>query len=129
MAGGQGSTVAAGPITFVVQHRTLAQNGVESGGPTVRVLGATDEHEYLRFDMFNVDPHYHYEPPGGEERILMVDTVAEGDAVDWGVSRIRERLLPMLVAAGGRDLADALDEQTLAKAADEVESYVRNPSG
>jgi hypothetical protein len=33
----------------------------------------------------------------------------------------------MLVAAGGQELADALDEQTLARAVDDVESLVRNP--
>jgi hypothetical protein len=127
MAGEHETKVAAGPITFVVQHRTVAQDGFEAGGPTVRILGGADDHEYLRFDMFNKDPHYHYEPPAGEERIIMIDTVAEGDAVTWGITRIRERLLPMLVAAGGQDLADALDEPTLAAAADEVESHVRNP--
>jgi hypothetical protein len=127
MAGEHEAKVAAGPITFVVQHRTVAQDGFEAGGPTVRILGGADDHEYLRFDMFNKDPHYHYEPPAGEERIIMIDTVAEGDAVTWGITRIRERLLPMLVAAGGQDLADALDEPTLAAAADEVESHVRNP--
>jgi hypothetical protein len=127
MAGGNGSTVSAGPITFVVQHRALVQDGVESGGPTVRVLGGDDEHEYLRFDLFNVSPHYHYEPPAEQERILMIDTVAEGDVVSWGVTRLRDRLVPMLVAAGGQGLADALDEQMLARAVDDVESLVRNP--
>jgi hypothetical protein len=127
MAGGSGSTVSAGPITFVVQHRALVQDGVESGGPTVRVLGGDDEHEYLRFDLFNVSPHYHYEPPAEQERILMIDTVAEGDVVSWGVTRLRDRLVPMLVAAGGQGLADALDEQMLARAVDDVESLVRNP--
>jgi hypothetical protein len=127
MAGGSGSTVPAGPITFVVQHRALVQDGVESGGPTVRVLGGDDEHEYLRFDLFNVGPHYHYEPPAEQERILMIDTVAEGDVVSWGVTRLRDRLVPMLVAAGGQGLADALDEQVLAQAVDDVESLVRNP--
>jgi len=127
MAGRNGSTVSAGPITFVVQHRALVQDGVESGGPTVRVLGGDDEHEYLRFDLFNVSPHYHYEPPAEQERILMIDTVAEGDVVSWGVTRLRDRLVPMLVAAGGQGLADALDEQVLARAVDDVESLVRNP--
>ena len=127
MAGGSGSTVTAGPITFVVQHRALVQDGVESGGPTVRVLGGDDEHEYLRFDLFNVAPHYHYEPPAAQERILMIDTVAEGDVVSWGVTRLRDRLVPMLVAAGGQGLADALDEQELARAVDDVESLLRNP--
>src|SRR5262249_39673739 len=100
---------------------------VDAGGPTVRVLGGEDDHEYLRFDMFNVNPHYHYEPPAEEQRILSIDTVADGDAVSWGISRLRDRLGPMLVAAGGQHLADALDEQTLAGVVDDVESLVRNP--
>ncbi|MFI5047220.1 MAG: hypothetical protein ACHQIG_09155 [Acidimicrobiia bacterium] len=127
MAGEGGSTVTAGPITFVVEHRAVVQDGVESGGPTVRVLGAPDDHEYLRFDMFNVKPHYHYEPPTDPERILMIDTVAEGDAVSWAIARLRGRLVPMLVEAGGQGLADALDDETLAQAVDDVESLVRNP--
>ena len=127
MAGGAGSTVTAGPITFVVEHRAVVQDGVEAGGPTVRVLGGDDHHEYLRFDMFNVNPHYHYEPPAEQERILMIDTVADGDAVSWGIARLRDRLAPMLVAAGGQGLADALDEQTLARAVDDVESLVQQP--
>lgn len=127
MAGAGGSTVMAGPITFVVEHRTVEQDGVEAGGPTVRVLGGDDDHEYLRFDMFNVKPHYHYEPPATEERILMIDTVAEGDAVSWALARLRHRLAPMLIEADGQSLADALDEQTVARAIDDVESFVRNP--
>jgi len=127
MATDDAPRVEAGPVAFVVEHRTVVQDGVEAGGPTVRVLGADDGHEYLRFDMFNVNPHYHYEPPADEERILMIDTVAEGDAVSWALARLRERLVPMLVAAGGKTFADALDEQTVAGAIDEVESFVRNP--
>ena len=127
MADESGASVAAGPITFVVEHRAVAQDGVQTGGPTVRVLGATDEHEYLRFDMFNVRPHYHYEPPTDEERILMIDTVADGDAVSWTIERLRGRLAPMLVEAGGQGLADALDGATVAHAIDDVESLVRNP--
>jgi hypothetical protein len=127
MAGGDGATVTTGPITFVVEHRTLVQEGVAAGGPTVRVLGGDGGHEYLRFDLFDVNPHYHYEPPAAKERVLMLDTVAEGDAVSWGIARLRARLGPMLVAAGGQELADALDEQMLARALDEVESLVRRP--
>ena len=127
MAGNDKATVAAGSIKFVVEHRAVAQDGVEAGGPTVRVLGDEDDHEYLRFDMFNVNPHYHYEPPAEPERILMIDTVAEGDAVAWGIARLRHRLVPMLVAAGGQDLADALSEPVVARAVDDVESLVREP--
>jgi hypothetical protein len=128
MANEDGATVTAGPITFVVEHRAVVQDGVEAGGPTVRVLGGDDDHEYLRFDMFNVNPHYHYEPPAEQERILMIDTVADGDAVSWGIARLRDRLAPMLLAAGGQGLVDALDEQMLATAVDDVESLVREPT-
>ncbi|HZP30669.1 MAG TPA: hypothetical protein VFC99_17095 [Acidimicrobiia bacterium] len=127
MSSEQAATVPGGPITFVVEHRAVVQNGVEAGGPTVRVLGADDGHEYLRFDLFNVGAHYHYEPPADEERILVIDTVAEGDAVSWGLTRLRERLAPMLAAAGATALAGALDRETLARALDDVESLVRTP--
>jgi hypothetical protein len=127
MAGEGGSSVTAGPITFVIEHRAVVQDGIEAGGPTIRVLGRDDEHEYLRFDMFNVNPHYHYEPPATEERILMIDTVADGDAISWAIARLRDRLVPMLIAADAQGIADALDEPTLARAVDEVEVFVRNP--
>lgn len=120
-------TVDAGPITFVVEHRRIVQDGVEAGGPTIRVLGANDAHEYLRFDMFDVNPHYHYEPPTQDERVLMFDAVADGDAVTWALSRLRDRLVPMLVEADGAALADALDAPTVARAVAEVESLVRTP--
>jgi hypothetical protein len=128
MATDDGPRVEAGPVAFVVEHRTVVQDGVEAGGPTVRVLGTEDGHEYLRFDMFNVNPHYHYEPPSEKERILMLDTVAEGDAVTWGVTRLRGRLAPMLTEAGAQGLADALDDSMLARALDDVEKLVRQPS-
>jgi hypothetical protein len=126
MAGDHGTSITAGPVTFLVEHRMVVQDGAETGGPTVRVLG-DDGHEYLRLDMFHVSPHYHYEPPGEPERVLMLDTDAEGDAVDWGIGRLRNRLVPMLVAAGGSTIADALDEPALTRALDDVESLVRNP--
>jgi hypothetical protein len=111
----------------MVEHRSVVQDGVEAGGPTVRVLGSEDQHEYLRFDMFNVNAHYHYEPPAEKERILMIDTVADGDPVDWSIERLRGRLAPMLVAAGAEALASELDEATLAGAVADVETLVRNP--
>jgi hypothetical protein len=123
----QDSHVEAGPIRFMVEHRSVVQDGVEAGGPTVRVLGSRDEHEYLRFDMFNVNAHYHYEPPSEKERILMIDTVADGDPVNWSIERLRARLAPMLVEAGAELLAKELDDATLSTAVDQVETLVRNP--
>src|SRR5262249_13288344 len=127
MGGEHGTSVAAGPVTFVVEHRTVVQDGAETGGPTVRVLGGSDEHEYLRLDMFHVSPHYHYEPPGEPERVLMLDTDAEGDAVAWGIARLRNRLAPMLVAAGGRGHARAPDAPAPPPASNDGASTVGAP--
>jgi hypothetical protein len=44
--GNDHASVTAGPINFVVEHRTVVQDGVETGGPTVRILGV-DEVEVL----------------------------------------------------------------------------------
>jgi hypothetical protein len=56
----------------------------------------------------------------------MLDTVAEGDAVTWGLTRLRDRLAPMLNEAGAQTLADALDDATLSGAMDDVEKLVRS---
>ena len=61
-------------MTFVVEYRTVGAGS----GPTIRVVGADDSHEYLRFDMFSEGPHYHYSPPTtpdpeATERILKLD--------------------------------------------------------
>ncbi len=116
--------IEAGPVTFVVEYRSVVQNGVDASGPTIRVVGTDDEHEYLRFDMFNVNAHYHYEPPDDPERVIALDTVAEGEPVGWAIDRLRDRLGPMLTEAGGQRLLDTLDPDTLMLAISEVEKQV-----
>jgi hypothetical protein len=130
IAAERASRVRAGPITFTVEHRRVVQAGVEVSGPTIRVVGADDDHEYLRFDMFNRDAHYHYMSPSTEtneqaERVVVLDTVAEGEPVSWAIDRLRGRFAPMLANAGGQRLVDLLDEDTLREAVDEVEVLIR----
>ena len=124
------TAVAAGPVKFVVEHRTVGAGS----GPTIRVVGADDSHEYLRFDMFSEGPHYHYSPPTAPdseatERILKLDTVADGEAVAWAINTLRARLAPMLEAAGGERLAADLDDATVGRAVDEVEKLARSSQG
>lgn len=124
------SRVVAGPIAFTVENRRVVQTGVEVSGPTIRVVGADDDHGYLRFDLFNRDAHYHYMAPLNEtdaraERVVVLDTVAEGDPVSWAIGRLRSRLGPMLANAGGQRLVELLDEDTLGRVLDEVEVLCR----
>ena len=90
-----------GRSRFAVEYRRVVEAGLEVSGPTIRVVGVDDDHEYLRFAMFNRDAHYHYmsRSTGADERaerVVVLDTVAEGDAVFWAIDRLRSRFAPML---------------------------------
>jgi hypothetical protein len=118
--------VAAGSLTFTVERRALDPGKPDQSGPTIRVLGTDDGHEYLRFDMFKAGAHYHYEPPGAaSERRVMLDTVAEGDPLEWVVDRLRNRLGPMLTEAGGGSLLGGADGDALHEAIAVIEKQLR----
>lgn len=94
-------------------------------GVSLHVVDAADGHEYLRFDCFARDPHYHYihkTAPGEEHvnNVVAFDTTACGDMVTWAVERIRTRLPEMLTEAGGGHLGDTLDPARIEVAAGQV---------
>jgi hypothetical protein len=92
----------------------------DDGGPTIHVVDAETGREYLRFDCFREDPHYHYNVPSSEgdhNRVVVFDPFANGvDMFGWAIARLQSRLGPMLSNTGGAHLASAL-EQTLIDAA------------
>jgi hypothetical protein len=66
--------------------------------------------EYLRFDCFNEDPHYHYVSwSSSANEVFHMDPVADGDPLAWALERISTRLPHMLVRAGAPDVAAAVD--------------------
>jgi hypothetical protein len=99
---------------------------VQDNGVSLHVVGSEDGHEYLRFDLFEAEPHYHYIDKLGESQtIIDFDRVAHGPMLPWALAQIRERLEPMLEHAGGRALASALDSRKVASALVEVEKLAR----
>jgi hypothetical protein len=99
---------------------------VQDNGVSLHVVGSEDGHEYLRFDLFEQEPHYHYIDKLGESQtIIDFDRVAHGPMLPWALAQIRERLEPMLEHAGGRALASALDSSRVASALVEVERLAR----
>ena len=87
--------------------------------------GCDDGHEYLRFDVFADEPHYHYvhnTGAGGEvvNNVIDFDAVASGDMLPWALDCLRTRLPEMLRAAGGESVAGAVDPAVVAKAVDDV---------
>lgn len=110
-------------VENAVGDRTIEDNGV-----SIHVEGIEDGHEYLRFDMFAVEPHYHYIHRSGERQtIVEFDRIALGDMLPWVVGVMGEsgRLRAMLVEAGGEALLPRLDVDVLRACLPEVERLAR----
>jgi hypothetical protein len=144
--------VPAGAVTFGVEYRDLdpeslretyahnpaylaelearsPEGGFTDEGVSIHVWGTDDGHEYLRFDVFADEPHYHYVHNTGEDgeivnNVLDFDVVAYGDMLPWVLERLRTRLPEMLVAARGEAVAAAVDREVVAGALDDVARLV-----
>jgi hypothetical protein len=101
------------------------EGGFSDAGLSIHVVGTADDHEYLRFDAFEGEPHYHYVRPGGDHNHWVpFDPVAGGAMVDFALRSLRERLAPMLENAGGGTVARALDPAEQGPAIDELERRI-----
>ena len=102
--------------------------GFTDEGVSIHVWGADDGHEYLRFDVFDDEPHYHYNHPMGPNgddvvnNVIDFDAVALGPMLPWVLTSLRTRLGPMLAEAGGAHLVDGLDAAAIDDALREVEA-------
>jgi len=121
----------AGAVRFGVEYRLLteaiaaaaqveAANGSDRGDPatfddrgvSIHVQGCDERGalEYLRFDCFDEDPHYHYVSwRARSNEMLHIDAVAEGDPLAWALERLRTRLPEMLARAGAAHIAAQVD--------------------
>jgi hypothetical protein len=135
--------VAAGPITFGVEPRVfdpvaeaakltaeeiaaagpdaLFNSGQVDSGVCVHVFGTEGLAEYLRFDCFADEPHYHYIVPGKGNMLVHFDRIANGPMLDWTIRTLRGRLPEMLKQLGADKIAAALKPQELERALDEVQ--------
>jgi hypothetical protein len=140
--------VDAGAVRIGVEHRAVdaeslreLYEGTEhqatydaAADPTLSLVGVSlhvcataDGREYIRFDCFDGDAHYHYIHPRveGEDidnHVVWFDEVAHGPMLPWALSRIRTRLPEMLTEAGAPHVASQLDGSTLTRAAKAVEA-------
>ena len=138
----------AGAITFGVEYRnvdpeslarTYADDAVykaefdekspEGGffdeGVSIHVCGTEDGHEYVRFDVFADEPHYHYihRTPSDAEivnNVIDFDTAAHGEMLPWAIECLRSRLPAMLAEAEGGHLVAQLDSDLVGRTVDEI---------
>lgn len=135
--------IEAGPITFGIEPRVfdpvaeaakLTAEEIAAAGPDalfhsdqidsgvcVHVFGTEGLAEYLRFDCFDDEPHYHYIVPGKGNMLVHFDRVANGPMLEWTINTLRGRLPDMLTQLGAERLAASLKPEELKRALDEVE--------
>jgi hypothetical protein len=112
----------AGAVTFALQYRAL----MPDQGVSLQVVSCVDgeEKELLRFDCFDQNPHYHYDPDNRNIRFNMDKTTA-GNPVGFTLKQLRERLPEMLKTAGFEDVANKLDCGMVLSKLDQVEEAAR----
>ena len=99
--------------------------GFNDEGLSIHVISVADDHEYLRFDAFDDEPHYHYvDKAAGTNTVVGFDVAAHGPVTPWALRQLRHRLDPMLRQAGAAHVADSLDDDTGALVADLVEAHL-----
>jgi hypothetical protein len=96
-------------------------------GPSFHVLDASDRFEYIRFDCFADDPHYHYLSPSLDYGVIKLgfDTAANGPMIPWILAMISDRLPIMLAKAGAAHLASKVDQSAMPRVAAELGGVLR----
>jgi hypothetical protein len=107
-------------------HEKSPEGGFTDEGVSIHVVSTADEHEFVRFDMFLDEPHYHYvDKAEGTNTVVMFDTVAHGPIVPWTLGQLRDRLPAMLGRAGATAVVDQVTAEIAAEVAETVETHLR----
>jgi hypothetical protein len=89
---------------------------IDDVGVSVHVFDPRDAQEYLRFDIFDGDAHYHYITPGSHHIVVGFDVTANPDFLDWVFERLATTLAQMLEKAGVADAVSYVDQATVREA-------------
>jgi predicted DNA-binding ribbon-helix-helix protein len=113
----------ASGLCFAVEYR----NTRTDRGPSLQVLGDVDGKrvQLLRFDCFENEPHFHYDPQGKNNRIFLNKTRVS-DPIAWSMDYLRGNFASLIRIAGYSGLADRLDEAALTAALPGVEKALRD---
>ncbi|WP_131831567.1 DUF7700 domain-containing protein [Pseudofrankia asymbiotica] len=104
-------------------------DGLVDGGITISVLSADKNTEYVRLDMFDDIPHYHYFSNWHDDEAytnytIALDTAAVADPIDWAVQTLRVRAKEMVTRAGGEAAAAEVDWDVIPGAVDKLAQLV-----
>lgn len=98
------------------------------GGVSIHVLGPGRDGalvEFLRFDCFDAEPHYHYvyNDDRAQDRVFL-DPTLDGDPLEWALERLRTRMPDVLRKVGAHELAARVDPGAIEAAIPEVRRAV-----
>ena len=113
----------ASGLCFAVDYR----NTRTDRGPSLQVLGEVEGKpvQLLRFDCFENEPHFHYDPDGKNNRIFLNKARAT-DPIAWSIDYLRGNFTSLVRIAGYGPLADRLNEEALTAALPGVEKALRD---
>jgi hypothetical protein len=131
----------AGNLTFGFERRDVESDNIpaaweaakgavfKDGGQTIHVWDTNTRAEYLRFDCFRIDPHYHYNWPEKREYLVVpYDMFAHGDdMLAWTFRTLRERLASLLKNTGGAPIITHIDHKAVTNALDAMERLANAP--
>ena len=117
----QGKKIQVGGVELHVDNRSIDNDG----GPSVRVFGDVDGKsvQWLRFDCFRKNPHYHYDPVGKND-MHSIDETSIPDSVSWTIEQLGNNLPDMIRTSGYHDVADNVDQAAIALILSEVETFM-----
>jgi hypothetical protein len=113
-----GESIAIGSLEFVIENRTVG----EDGGPSLQVRATVEGQkvQLLRFDMFHKQPHYHYAPHGLDLRYTL-DPLTVDDGIGWVTGLLGRKLPQLITKAGYEGLLESVDQGAVAAALPGIE--------
>jgi hypothetical protein len=102
-------------MRMTVAHRQGLGGSDEGLTFDITTAGSEDEGKrILRFDCFYKNPHYHVGPSGGESAAYKMKDEGIEDSVRWTLEQLKTRLPAMVKQAGYEEIAERIDQQTIA---------------
>lgn len=113
--------VELGGLQFRVECRATP----DDRGPAIRVFGIVggEPVQVLRFDCFEDDPHYHYDPTG-TNTMFHLDPLTMGSPLEFSLAQISERASDMIAKAGFPALGSAIDTAAIRAGIDQIREAV-----
>ena len=120
--------IAAGPVTFIIQHELWDGNLQDhpDQGVAVLVTGEADGKEttLLRFNCFDIEKSYIYGPEMAN-KLFRMDPTVDGNPIGWTIKQLRTKLPDMLVKSGYPEIAAKVDAKLVDDALKEAEATAR----